>query len=82
MTQDDTNQSEWSDIKNWPGGIYRNRTDSRFFVPKRRGFGVTVNFGHPKYGKISLIALLVIVLLGLLGTAVSIYLVMKFGWKK
>jgi uncharacterized membrane protein len=46
MTNEDTNQSEWSDAKNWPRGIYRSRIDSRMIVPKRRGFGVTINFGN------------------------------------
>jgi uncharacterized membrane protein len=46
MSSGEINQREWSDPKNWAGGIYRSRTDSRALVPKRRGFGVTVNFGH------------------------------------
>jgi uncharacterized membrane protein len=46
MTNDKLNESEWSDPKNWSGFIYRSRIDTRMFVPKRRGFGVTINFGN------------------------------------
>ncbi len=46
MTTDIVNQAEWNDQKNWSAGIYRSRIDGRMIVPKRRGFGVTVNFGN------------------------------------
>jgi uncharacterized membrane protein len=62
MTQDDINQSEYSDPANWSALTYNSRKDSRIFVPKRRGFGVTVNFGH-KNGKIVFVALLALLLL-------------------
>jgi uncharacterized membrane protein len=57
MTQDDINQSEWNDSANWSVLIYSSRKDSRIFVPKRRGFGLTINFGH-KNGKVLFVALL------------------------
>ena len=46
MTTDEINQREWNDAKNWSWGIYRSRTDARLMVPKRRGFGWTINFGN------------------------------------
>jgi uncharacterized membrane protein len=57
MTQDDINQGEWSNPENWATLTYRSRKDSRMIVPKRRGFGVTVNFGN-KNGVILFVALL------------------------
>lgn len=51
------------DDQYWYGGIfYSNPDDPDPFVPKRYGFGWTVNFGHPM-GKLVLFA---IVLLGLI----------------
>ncbi len=57
MTNDETNQREWNDLKNWSCGIYRSRTDTRMMVPKRWGFGWTVNFGN-RNGVILFVALL------------------------
>jgi uncharacterized membrane protein len=67
MTQDDIYQNEWKDPKNWSTLIYSSQIDSRIFVPKRIGFGVTMNFGH-KSGKIVFAALLAVplVILGML----------------
>jgi uncharacterized membrane protein len=66
MTQDDINQNEWNDPKNWSTLTYSSRIDSRIFVPKRRGFGLTMNFGH-KSGKIVFPVLIVLplVILGI-----------------
>ncbi len=50
MTQDNINQSEWNNPANWSVLKYNSPRDSRLFVPKRRGFGWTVNFGN-KSGK-------------------------------
>jgi len=47
MGQDDINQSEWDNRENWSVLTYSSSKDSRLFVPKRRGFGWTINFGHP-----------------------------------
>ena len=46
MNGQNLNQTEWSKPDNWSTGIYRSRLDSRMIVPKRRGFGVTLNFGN------------------------------------
>lgn len=46
MNQDEINESEWNKKENWSLFIYRSRLDNRFIVPKRRGFGATMNFGH------------------------------------
>jgi uncharacterized membrane protein len=46
MTQDDINQSEWSNPANYTALTYNSPKDSRLFVPKRRGIGWTINFGH------------------------------------
>jgi len=53
MTQNDINQSEWDNPANWTILTYNSPRDSRTFVPKRRGFGWTLNFGHAS-GKILL----------------------------
>ena len=82
MTQDEINQGEWSNPKNWSAMIYRSQLDSRFFVPKRIGVGVTVNMGHQKYGKGIFVALLIIIALGLLGSAIAVYVFLKYGLKK
>jgi uncharacterized membrane protein len=46
MSQDEVNETEWNRQENWSLFACRSRLDNRFFVPKRRGFGVTINFGH------------------------------------
>jgi uncharacterized membrane protein len=46
MTQEDINESEWGNLRNWSAGVYRSAIDNRMFVPKRNGFGLTVNFGN------------------------------------
>jgi uncharacterized membrane protein len=46
MTQDRINQSEWDNLQNWSTGVYRSQADCRMFVPKRRGIGLTLNFGN------------------------------------
>jgi uncharacterized membrane protein len=51
MTQNDINQGEWDNAANWSVLTYNSPRDSRVFVPKRRGFGWTVNFGNPN-GKV------------------------------
>jgi uncharacterized membrane protein len=44
MNQNEINQVEWSNPQNWHGIFYGSRKDSRFSVPKRRGYGYTFNF--------------------------------------
>ena len=65
MTQDDINQSEWSNPENWATMTYRSRKDSRMIVPKRSGIGWTVNFSN-KRGVILFVALLALPLVILL----------------
>jgi len=48
MNQDQINEQEWRDRKNWTLLTYRSRVDTRLFVPKRLGFGWTINFGNPR----------------------------------
>ena len=66
MTQDDINQSEWSKSANWSALSYSSRADSRLFVPKRRSFGWTINFGHAggKFVFGAFLALPAIIILG------------------
>ncbi len=50
-----------NDDRYWYGFFYNNPEDPDVIVPRRNGFGWTVNFGHPQ-GKRFLIAILLIVL--------------------
>lgn len=55
------------DERYWIGGIlYKNPDDPALFVPKRFGFGWTLNFGHPK-ARLFLLVLLLVLLLLVLG---------------
>jgi len=66
MTDDNRNQREWNDPQNWSWGlIYHSRMDSRVMVPKRRGFGLTINFGN-RNGVIIFMALLALPLVAFL----------------
>jgi uncharacterized membrane protein len=45
------NQAEWSNEANWSHpkfGIYFSKRDSRLWVPKKFGWGWTLNMGHPQ----------------------------------
>lgn len=68
MTQDEINESEWSNPRNWRTGLYISKRDVRFFVPKRRGIGETVNFGHKHSIVLFVIFLAVVSLPGLVVT--------------
>ena len=46
MTQNDINQSEWSNPANYTALTYNSPKDSRIIVPRRRSFGWTINFGR------------------------------------
>ena len=48
MNQENINQNEWNAPENWTLLTYRSQRDSRLFVPKRRGWGWTINFGNKK----------------------------------
>lgn len=52
-----------SDDRNWIAGlIYYNPEDPDLRVPKRLGYGWTINFGHPR-GKVFLVVLIGLILL-------------------
>ena len=82
MSQDEINQGESSNPKNWSMLIYCSRLGGRFFVPKRMGFGVTVNFGHCKYGTVSFVTLFSIILVSLLAVPVTICVLVNILGKK
>lgn len=48
MSQDEINEAEWNKKENWSLLYYSSRLDDRVFVPRRRGFGVTMNMAHKK----------------------------------
>src|SRR5690348_10802515 len=51
------------DARNWIAGlIYYNPDDPNLIVPKRLGYGWTINFGHPR-GKLFLGVLIALILL-------------------
>ncbi|MGI5133921.1 MULTISPECIES: DUF5808 domain-containing protein [unclassified Streptomyces] len=37
----------WDDNRHWHGIFYVNKADPRLAVPKRIGWGRTLNYGHP-----------------------------------
>ena len=65
MDQNKINQEEWNNPKNWSLLAYHSKRDSRMLVPKRWGFGWTVNFGNKK-GAWLFVALMAIALTGLI----------------
>ena len=50
------------DDRYWRGFLYNNPDDPALFVPRRFGFGWTLNFGH-RQAKLFIIAILLLVLL-------------------
>lgn len=51
------------DDRYWYGGVfYNNPDDPAIFVPRRFGFGWTINFGNPR-GRLFMLVILLIVLL-------------------
>jgi uncharacterized membrane protein len=46
LSQKEIDEREWSNPQNWHCTFYFSRKDSRTFVPKRRGYGSTVNFAR------------------------------------
>ena len=44
MSQAVIDEREWGDPRNWRWTFYYSRKDSRTFVPRRRGYGATLNF--------------------------------------
>ena len=57
MNQNELNECEWKDPQNRSTLTFNSPRDSRLFVPKRLGFGVTLNFGHAS-GKLLFLVLL------------------------
>lgn len=52
-----------SDNRNWSASVvYYNPDDPDVLVPKRYGYGRTINFGHPR-GKVALVVLIGLILL-------------------
>jgi len=43
MNQDEINQAEWNNRENWSLFAYHSQKDTRMWVPKRFGFGWTIN---------------------------------------
>ena len=78
MTQDEINQDEWENPANWSLLTYRSPRDTRFFVPKRRGIGATVNFGHSKYSKFLSAVLWSLIAAGVLAIVIPTCIVIKF----
>lgn len=76
MTQQEINQQEWENPANWSLLTYSSPRDRRVFVPKRRGVGVTMNFGH-KNGKVAFL-----VILALLALPALIYTFVIFVGKR
>lgn len=74
MTQNEINHGEWSDPRNWKGGllgIYHARRDTRSIVPKRNpAFGWTFNTARPVGMAVTVLILALVVagvVLGLVG---------------
>lgn len=62
------------DDRYWYGGLfYYNPDDPDPFIPKRFGFGWTVNFGHP-VGKLFLLVMLAMILLPVMLAVLGIHL--------
>ena len=76
MTQDEINQLEWENPANWSLLTYSSARDSRRFVPKRKGIGVTINFGHTN-GKVTFVVILLLLMLPLM-----IYILVRVVDKK
>jgi uncharacterized membrane protein len=78
VTQEEINQREWGNPANWSPLTYSSPRDTRFSVPKRKGFGVTANFGHSKYGKIFAAVLWCLIGASVLAIVIPTYVVIKF----
>ncbi len=56
----------------WVGFFYNNPEDPDVIVPRRSGFGWTINFGHPQ-GKRFLIAMLLVILVSVVLSVLAIF---------
>ena len=70
MNHDKINQAEWGNPENWSFIVYHSRRDRRFLVPKRRGFGWTINLRNKTGARIFVTLLLLVPLAGLLATII------------
>jgi len=70
MNQDDINQHEWKNPQNWSFIVYHSQRDGRMLVPKRLGFGWTINLQSKTGARIFLTLLLLIPLVSLLAALI------------
>jgi len=66
MNQDEINQAEWNNRDNWSFLVYHSVRDSRTIVPKRYGFGWTINFRNKKRATLIMGLLLTTAITGLI----------------
>ena len=66
MNQDEINQQEWNNPENWCLFCYCSPRDSRVIVPKRWGFGWTINLRNKNGARILVTLLLLVPIVGLL----------------
>jgi uncharacterized membrane protein len=45
--ENQTNNESFNNSSNWHLTFYYGKNDTRVFVPKRRGYGMTLNFARP-----------------------------------
>ena len=60
MNQDEINQAEWNNPENWTLLCYCSPRDSRMMVPKRWGFGWTINLRNKTRARIFMTLLLLV----------------------
>jgi uncharacterized membrane protein len=70
MKQDDINQQEWQNPQNWSFIVYHSQRDSRMWVPKRRGFGWTINLRNKTGARDFLTLLLLVPIVSLLAALI------------
>ncbi len=70
MTQDDINQAEWQNPENWSLCCYHSQRDSRMLVPKRWGFGWTINLRKKTGARIFVALLLLVPIVALLAALI------------
>lgn len=66
MNQDEINQAEWNDRKNWSFIVYHSERDTRMWVPKRFGWGWTINLRNKTCARLFLGILLAVAFIGLI----------------
>jgi uncharacterized membrane protein len=71
MNQDEINQAEWNNRENWSLFVYHSQRDTRMWVPKRFGFGWTINLRNKTGARWFAGLLLTVATVGLL-TAITV----------